>query len=130
MANFGAIEVNIENMKDNSSVASQTYTPNINIGNSASNSFSSPTQQVFEFDITEQGDYAIAFYSAASGWSDGIIGQLSIENVSYDVTGIRTMSDVRGKKSDVWYNLQGQRIDNLSSQKPGIYISNGKKFLR
>ena len=128
MANFGQIEVSIDKRSDNTSVASQVYTPNINIGNSASNSFSVPTQQIFEFDITEQDDYVIAFYSAASGWSDCIIGQLSIENVSYSVTGIKMVPNVKGEKSDVWYDLQGQRVDNNTPHKPGMYVSKGKKI--
>ena len=131
MANFGAIELNIENLKDNSSVAKQTYTPNINIGNSTTNSFGTPTQQVFEFDITEQGDYAIAFYCAASGWSDGIIGQFSIENVSYAVTGITSTTAYLPEDDGFVYNLQGQRFSNLATLKPGIYISsNGKKIYK
>ena len=130
MANFGQVEVSIDKLSDNTSVANQLYTPNINIGNSASNSFSTPTQQVFEFDITEQDDYVIAFYSAASGWSDCVIGQLSIENVSYSVTGIKTVSDVRGEMSDAVYNLQGQRLDKSATLQPGLYISNGRKFLK
>lgn len=131
MANFGAIELNIENLKDNSSVAKQTYTPNINIGNSTTNSFGTPTQQVFEFDITEQGDYAIAFYCAASGWSDGIIGQFSIENVSYAVTGITSTTASLPEDDGFVYNLQGQRFSNLATLKPGIYISsNGKKIYK
>lgn len=130
MSDFGKLEVSIDRLSDNTSVASQTYTPNINIGNSAANSFDTPTQQVFEFDITQQDDYVIAFYSAASGWSDGVIGQLSIENVSYSVvTGIEMMSEVRSKMSDAVYNLQGQRFSNTATLQPGIYISNGKKFL-
>lgn len=128
MANFGQIEVSIDKRSDNTSVASQVYTPNINIGNSASNSFGVPTQQIFEFDITEQDDYVIAFYSAASGWSDCIIGQLSIENVSYSVTGIKMVPNVKGEKSDVWYDLQGQRVDNNTPHKPGMYVSKGKKI--
>ena len=128
MPNFGQVEVSIDKRSDNKSVASQVYTPNINIGNSASNSFSVPTQQIFEFDITEQDDYVIAFYSATSGWSDCIIGQLSIENVSYSVTDIKMVPDVKGEKSDVWYDLQGQRVDNNTPHKPGMYVSKGKKI--
>ena len=128
MANFGQIEVSIDKRSDNTSVASQVYTPNINIGNSASNSFSVPTQQIFEFDITEQDDYVIAFYSAASGWSDCIIGQLSIENVSYSVTGITSAQAAYKAADNAVYNLQGQRLDNSAILQPGLYISNGKKI--
>ena len=128
MSNFGQIEVSIDKRSDNTSVASQVYTPNINIGNSASNSFSVPTQQIFEFDITEQDDYVIAFYSAASGWSDCIIGQLSIENVSYSVTGIASAQAAYKAADNAVYNLQGQRLDNSAILQPGLYISNGKKI--
>ena len=131
MANFGQVEVSIDKLSDNTSVANHFYTPNINIGNSASNSFSVPTQQVFEFDITEQGDYVIAFYCAASGWSDCVIGQLSIENVSYAVTGITSTTASLPEDDGFVYNLQGQRFSNLATLKPGIYISsNGKKIYK
>jgi len=128
MPNFGQVEVSIDKRSDNKSVASQVYTPNINIGNSASNSFSVPTQQIFEFDITEQDDYVIAFYSATSGWSDCIIGQLSIENVSYSVTGITSAQAAYKAADNAVYNLQGQRLDNSAILQPGLYISNGKKI--
>jgi hypothetical protein len=128
MPNFGQVEVSIDKRSDNKSVASQVYTPNINIGNSASNSFGVPTQQIFEFDITEQDDYVIAFYSAASGWSDCIIGQLSIENVSYSVTGITSAQAAYKAADNAVYNLQGQRLDNSAILQPGLYISNGKKI--
>ena len=40
-------------------------------------------------------------------------------------TGIREMSDVRGKMSDSWYDLQGRKLNGKPSQK-GVYINNGK----
>ena len=129
MSNFGQVEVSIDKLSDNTSVASQTYTPNINIGNSAANSFDVPTQQIFEFDITKQDDYVIAFYSAASGWSDGVIGQLSIENVSYGVTGIDEVSVERLALSDeAWYDLQGRKYTSKPTTK-GIYINKGNKIV-
>ena len=129
MADFGDVELNIEKRTGSTSIASQTYTPDINIGNVASNNFKSPAQQTFEFDITEQGNYVIAFYSAASEWSDCIIGQLLLTANSYVATGVSptpTLPEAEG----VVYNLQGQRLNNISSQKSGIYISNGKKIYK
>ena len=129
MADFGDVELNIEKRTGSTSIASQTYTPDINIGNVASNNFKSPAQQTFEFDITEQGDYVIAIYSAASEWSDCIIGQLLLTANSYVATGVSptpTLPEAEG----VVYNLQGQRLNNISSQKSGIYISNGKKIYK
>ena len=127
MSNFGEVELDIEKRTGSKSVAKQTYTPDINIGNVASNNFNSPTQQVFEFDIEEQGYYVIAAYSANSGWSDCIIGQLLLTNDSYVSTGIEvptvheTLSDGR------WRDLAGRQVD--CPTQPGVYIKDGKKVL-
>ena len=134
MANFGAVELNIEKATG-VSIASQTYTPSINIGNTASNSFGTPEQQTFEFDVTEQGAYSIAVYSAASEWSDCIIGQLSLTANSYHETGIKTMDNGKLTMDNAIYDLQGRKISvsNPSSSSPvlrkGIYIKNGKKYV-
>ena len=49
------------------------------------------------------------------------------------MTGIRTMSDVRSKMSDVWYTLDGRKIvdgKSVNVKLPkGIYIKNGKKLI-
>ncbi len=49
------------------------------------------------------------------------------------MTGIRTMSDVRSKMSDVWYTLDGRKIvdgKSVNGKLPkGIYIKNGKKLI-
>ena len=126
MSNFGAVELNIEKREDNASIASQTYTPNVNIGNVASNSFSSIDQQTFEFDITEQGDYVIAIYSAASEWSDCIIGQLILSADDKASTGIKEVNSVNANSQAV-YDLQGRMV---SASSKGLYIKNGKKMLK
>ena len=129
MENFGDVELHIEKRTGSTSIASQTYTPNINIGNVASNNFKSPAQQTFEFDITEQGDYAIAIYSAASEWSDCIIGTMSLTANSYEATGIEEIENSKLRidhlKGTV-YDLQGRR---QSSERRGLNIvrdANGK----
>ena len=126
MANFGSVELNIEKRANNESIAKQTYMPTINIGNVASNNFGNPEQQSFEFDVTEQGDYVIAIYSAASEWSDCIIGQLSLAANSYSSTDIKVVENLRSETGDV-YDLQGRKVSVL---RKGIYIQNGKKILR
>ena len=133
MPNFGSVELDIENSLG-SSIASQTYMPNINIGNVVSNSFGNPEQQIFEFDITEQAAYSIAIYSAASEWSDCIVGQLILTANNYNGTGIddnlydkRTMPN-----DDAVYDLQGRKVSTSNSSsalRKGIYIKNGKKYL-
>jgi hypothetical protein len=103
--------------------------PNINIGNVASNNFSSPAQQTFEFDVTEQGDYVIAIYSAASSWSDCIVGQLSLTPNSYSTTGIGTTLNDKGEmiNDHLLYDLQGRKV--IRPNKAGIYVKKGKKIL-
>ncbi len=134
MSDFGSVELNIEKATG-SSIASQTYIPTINIGNVASNNFGNPEQQVFEFDITEQGAYAIAVYSAASEWSDCIIGQLILTANSYNETGIRITNNHDPITNNQYYDLQGRKISvsNQFSSSPtlpkGIYINNGKKYV-
>lgn len=126
MSNFGSVELNIEKRANGESVAKQTYMPTINIGNVASNNFGNPDQQSLEFDVTEQGDYVIAIYSAASEWSDCIVGQLSLTANSYSSTGIKVIDNLRLETGDV-YDLQGRKVSVLQK---GIYIQNGKKILK
>ena len=126
MANFGSVELNIEKRANGESVAKQTYMPTINIGNVASNNFGNPEQQSLEFDITEQGDYVIAIYSAASEWSDCIVGQLSLAANSFSSTDIKVIDNLRLESGDV-YDLQGRKVSVL---RKGIYIQNGKKILK
>ena len=136
MSNYGAVELNIEKREDNASIASQTYTPNVNIGNVASNSFSSIDQQTFEFDVTEQGDYAIAIYSAASEWSDCIIGQLILtaDNASTGIKEIDFAND--NLDANVVYDLQGRKISASPKSKPlfpvsfSILTKNYKKLMK
>ena len=128
MSNFGPVELNIEKRTNSQSIAKQTYMPNINIGNVASNNFSSPAQQTFEFDVTEQGDYAIAIYSAASEWSDCIVGQLILTPNSYVETGIRSLTQHPSQGNQAVYDLQGRQVS--SPTQAGIYIKNGKKVLK
>ena len=126
MANFGQVELYIEKRTGGASIASQTYMPNINIGNVPSNNFNTPAQQSFEFDITEQGDYVIAVYSAASEWSDCIVGQLILTNNSYVATGIDSYNVNRNLPDNNWFDLQGRKVNKPS--KSGLYINSGRKI--
>ena len=126
MANFGQVELSVEKRTGGTSIASQEYMPNINIGNVASNNFSSPQQQTFEFDVTEQGDYVLAIYSAASEWSDCIVGQLSLTVNSYDTTGVSLMSSKEGSSKEGCYDLMGRRVAKPTK---GFYINNGRKVV-
>ena len=129
MPDFGSVELCIEKRTGNTCIANQTYMPTINIGNSPSNSFGNFQQETFEFDITEQGDYAIAIYSAASEWSDCIIGQLSLTANDYTPTGISAPQNNQQQitNDNEVFDLQGRRVN--SPTKAGIYIKNAKKIL-
>ena len=123
---FTPIELSIEKRAGSVSVASQTYTPTINIGNVASNSFGTIQQQTFEFDIVEQGNYVIALYAADVEWSDCILGQLVLAANSYVATNIEApISTLNSQLSTgKYYTLQGQEVANPTH---GIYIYNGRK---
>ena len=128
MPDFGTIELNVET-RSGTSIAQQTYTPDINIGNVASNKFNTPEQQTFEFDVTTQDDYVLAIYAAPSEWSDCIVGQLILTADSYSPAGINpTFHDKEQMRGgDAVYDLQGRKV--IHPTKAGIYIHNGRKLI-
>ena len=126
---FSPVELNIEKRTGSVSVAKQSYTPTINIGNVASNTFSSPKIQSFEFDITEQGEYVIALYTADVEYGDCILGQLILMANSYVSTGIEAASQQYEEfKSSIEqvYDLSGRKV---GANYRGIVIKEGKKVL-
>lgn len=126
MANFGELEFAVEKAAGGQAVASTTYKPTVNIGNNAGNGFSGVTQQTFEFDVTEQGNYVLAVYSAASGWSDGMVGELILTANGYETTDVKPTS--RAETPTALYDLQGHRL--AQAPRKGIYIQNGKKIVK
>ena len=126
MASFGELEFAVEKAADGQAVASTTYKPTVNIGNNAGNGFSGVTQQTFEFDVTEQGNYVLAVYSEASGWSDGMVGELILTANGYETTGVKTTS--RAETPTAIFDLQGHRL--AQAPRKGIYIQNGKKIVK
>ena len=130
MSNYGTVELNVEKRSDGTSIAQQTYTPTVNIGNKASNNFASLKQQTLEFDVTEEDDYVIAVYSDAKSWSDCILGQLTLKANSYNTTGIDLIHNAQSTthNSSEVYDLQGRRGEMQIQN--GIYIINGKKILK
>lgn len=126
MASFGELEFAVEKAAGGQAVASTTYKPTVNIGNNAGNGFSGVTQQTFEFDVTEQGNYVLAVYSAASGWSDGMVGELILTANGYETTGIKTTS--RAETPTAIFDLQGHRL--AQAPRKGIYIQNGQKIVK
>ena len=121
---FSKVEVAVEKLDDGQAVAQVEYMPTVNVGNVTSNSFSGSKQETFEFDVYEGGNYVLAIYSDASGWSDALIGYLSLAYSGEPVTAITTVA--AADSLDRIYNLNGQAIANPSK---GIFIKNGKKVV-
>ena len=130
---FTPVELGIEKNNGNVNIAKTTFTPTINIGNVASNSFGQLQQQSFEFDITEEGNYAIALYTADVEYGDCILGQLILANNSYSTTDVKDVELQQSIAQGQYYDLQGRKIrDSKSSSGKmprGIYIINGRKYI-
>ena len=123
---FSPVTIVIED-PDGQEVASTKYTPTNNIGGNAGNAFKGISQQKFEFDITETGDYVIAFYADAAKNADFVLGTVNIQAKEFYTTGIKELPTVNSQPSTV-YDLNGQRIKE-GSLKPGIYIKGGRKIV-
>ena len=123
---FSPVTIVIED-PDGQEVASTKYTPTNNIGGNAGNAFKGISQQKFEFDITETGDYVIAFYADAAKNADFVLGTVNIQAKEFYTTGIKELPTVNSQPSTV-YDLNGQRIKE-GSLKPGIYIKGGRKVV-
>ena len=117
-------------------IASQTYTPNVNIGGNTGNKFTGVSLQSFEFDIPETGDYVIVFYADAAKNADFVLGQASIQAMQYTATAIRDIDDLQiddyGKKGI--FDLSGRKVGNGKSTDskllPGLYIIDGRKVVK
>jgi poly(3-hydroxybutyrate) depolymerase len=126
-AEFTPVTLSIEDT-DGQEVASQTYTPTVNIGGKTDNKFTGVEQQTFEFDITKTGDYVIAFYADASRNADFVLGQASIQVKEFFSTGIHDISASKASASSHAYDLGGRRVDK-GHLKRGIYIIDGRKVV-
>ena len=133
---FTPVTVVIET-PDGQEIASQVYTPTVNIGNSVANKFTGVAQQTFEFDIPETGEYVLAFYAAASRNADFVLGSASIFVRSFGTTGIKeieksaNLEEASGKAGHKYrkyiFDLQGRRVEKEQMNR-GLYIINGRKI--
>ena len=105
-------------------IASETITPTVNIGNNTGNKFTGVQQQAFEFDITETGDYVIAFYTGGTRNADFVLGQLTIIPSSFVSTGIDENVNENPKRGA--FDLSGRRL-SADQLKRSIYIIDGRK---
>ena len=70
--------------------------------------------------------YAFRGYFQLKGLTVGDIQNARMFLGDDDATGIETMYDVRSKMSDVWYTIDGRKLQGTPT-KPGLYIYNGRK---
>ena len=127
---FSPVTIAIEDL-NGQEVASETYTPTVNIGGDTGNKFSGVPQKSFEFDILEKGDYVIVFYTDAARNADFVLGQLMIQAKEYYTTGINTMHNAQSTWPKGIFDLSGRKIEESKSSngqlKPGFYIIDGRK---
>lgn len=125
---FAPVTISIERAEDATAIASELFSPTVNIGNSASNSFTGVNQNNFAFTITETGYYTLAFYTDDSEWADAILGYIVIAPMEYGVTGISAaQNDKQEAADDDWFDLQGRKVN--TPLKKGIYIVGKKKVV-
>ena len=124
---FSPVTLAIEHL-DGQAVASETYTPTVNIGAKTSNKFTGVDQQVFEFDIPETGDYVIAFYTDTVKNADFVLGLVTLHAISFESVGISHVNTDRAASSQA-YDLNGRRLSK-ENLKPGLYIIDGQKVVK
>ena len=122
---FSPVTVAIEDLSGQE-VASETYTPTVNIGGDASNKFSGVSLRTFEFDVPETGDYVIVFYADAARNADFVLGQVSIQVMSFLSTGISPLGKSKVSSSHI-YDLSGRLLSKKDNLPPGLYIIDGNK---
>ena len=122
---FTPVTLAIENV-DGLEVASKTVTPTVNIGGNTGNKFSGVQQQTLEFDITENGDYVIVFYTDAARNADFVLGSINIQASSYVPTGITEQPADATRRPSAVYDLSGRKL-SAEQLKRGLYIIDGRK---
>ncbi|MBR1664759.1 MAG: hypothetical protein IJ699_00830 [Bacteroidaceae bacterium] len=118
-------------------VAAETFTPTVNIGGDAAGKFAKFNPQVFEFDITETGEYVIVFYADATKKADFVLGQVTIQAMEFTETGVREISlqpeTDKAQRSNGIFDLNGRRIaDSPAAGAPlkhGVYLIGGRKVV-
>lgn len=122
---FAPVDISIEKRDGGETVASEVFTPAVNIGNAASNSFGGVETRAFGFSVAEAAGYVLAFYTADRGWADCIIGGLQLCAEEYGTVGVAAVEAAPG--GGACYNLQGQAVEH--PRKGVYYIRNGKKII-
>ena len=68
-------------------------------------------------------------YKSAQFWKEYADDILPISDIpGSGMAGIESMEDVRSQMEDVYYTIDGRKVDSKPTQR-GVYIMNGKKFV-
>lgn len=122
-SSFSPVTIAIERVSDGQIVASQVYTPSVNVGNSVANAFSGVQERTFTFDITEADQYAVTIYTADAAWADAFIGGLALEAKEYYTAGIHSVEE--SPLANDTYSLDGRRLV-ADGQRQGLCVKNGR----
>jgi hypothetical protein len=130
-AEFTPITIAIENL-NGEAVASEVYTPTVNIGGNTGNKFSGVKVQTFEFDIPETGDYVVVFYADAAKNADFVLGLANLQAKSFTETGIKATNALQSGEKGC-FDLSGRKITESQvtngTLKPGLYIIDRHKVV-
>jgi len=115
-------------------VASETFTPTVNIGGNTANKFGNGRGQTFNFEIAETGNYVLSYYTGATAYADFVLGFSTLQAKSFDETDLLEIrhDNPRSQKKGC-FDLSGRKIDESKLRnaqlKPGLYIIGGQKVV-
>jgi hypothetical protein len=124
---FSPVTLSIQHM-DGEEIASETYTPTVNINGDTANRFLGVNQRTFMFDVPETGDYVIVFYTAAARSSDFVLGAVNIQAANFNPVSIAHVKEDKKATSSYAYDLIGRKF-STENLKPGLYIIDGRKVM-
>jgi len=94
-----------------------------------------PTLEPYVFSNNAEGrkiyvpNEALDAYKSAQFWKEYANDILPISEIpGSGMAGIESMEDVRSQMEDVYYTIDGRKVDSKPTQR-GIYIKNGKKIV-
>ena len=114
---FSPVTVAVETI-DGQQVFAETFTPTVNVGNTASNNFPGSSVRTISFDIHEKGRYAVTFYTADAPWADLVVGPTAITRKG-NVSTIKDMEVGSEVVETLYYNMAGLCVEPTT---PGMYI--------
>lgn len=104
---FSPVTVALETI-DGETVFTDTFTPDVNIGNTAENAFSGSTPMAYSVDVEQQGLYMVSFYTADAPWADLVVGRATLRRKG-DVSLVSSLTSHQPVRVQ-YYNLAGQPV--------------------